>query len=1385
MYDSDYVELDRRFFEIPSEYAQDVLRDNTDLSEIYDLRIVDDISWDELLKESRIVILAPAGAGKTREIKQAAIKLRKKNALSFFIRLEHISDNLEAAFDVGEYEEFNNWLNSTEEAWLFLDSVDESRLRDYQEFSAAVRKIANVLKPAMQRVHIFITGRFEKWDAETDLALCNDKFQYSSPNAQQQSPHEEIILTTEADDGAYNYAQNDCGESSFGKFKIYSISKLSFDQVAKFSKNKGAKDFDKFIQELERLDASMYVDRPDDLEHVILFWNKFSRIGSRLELMQNSIERRLEERRANAKVANPISTEKVLGAAKLIAGASTLMQQSVIKQPYSPNKREGIDTVKILENECSIDDCDTVLGRPLFDGAIYGTVRFYHKSARDYLTAMWLHDCLNKGASRKTIESLFFKRTYGSPVIVPSTRAILAWLAIFDKNIRNKACKTEPEIIFEDGDPSNLPLKIRRKVLKDVCKRIGSDASKRSVTDYSSVKRFANPDMASDIKILLKQYADNAEVISFLMRMIWQGRIKEALPEAKCVAMDQEVNAHIKIAAVRAIKQVGTDDDFLEFLTSLTSNDKRINRTLLANTINLLSPTLQSLRWILSALENVEDGERYSSDGLGYYLVRFVEKLGIDETVAFIKGIDVFLSRSPFIEKSFCHVSKQYSWLISSGTNAVEKLIKLRHPDTLCPQSLSILSKIRNFKEYEYVDSKTLTDTVSDAIQSWPEFNFSVFWKDVEETRKVIYSQKEDRLTYHWQPYMLRGYWSFGSDDFDKIKNEISSQTFLDNKLVALSLAFSIYTENGRPQIWRDQLKDAVSGEKELEERLNILLHPPAQSEEQKKWKQQEYRWKKQSKKREDEEKKRQLEWLEWLSNNTDKLRDKNLLDEILKKNQYLNAQYYLLEKMREKKDDHSHWTQGNWKDLIPDFGEDISKAFRDGLVLFWRLYTPIPRSQKDDENNTPISLIIGLAGLEIESKELDNWPNSLDEQEANLACLYALHELNGFPNWFSKLYRAFPKVVTQNVLNEIDWELNISSDGKERHYIIEKLSWSGQIIWDDIAPLLFERLKEEPISLKNLENLLKIIQESKTVSNQELSMLATRKCKELSNPTHLAYWFSAWIGVEPKAAIKAFIKYLKALKDGNTARDMAMNVVVNLTGDRMSGSHARENFKTPQHLKELYLVMYKYIKKEEDIDRSGKGAYSPNLRDHAQEARNGLFTLLTNITGKDAHAALIDLARKHPVKSYRSNMMRYAKERAEKDTHNKIWDYVDFKKFIDSFSVKVGYPMEEKYIIITSVAFFAASTTLLIWLATPTDTQYLALRTAQVLSVAGMGRFFSGFFHIEGKIQSFALRASGALGLATLFYLFAPAPPKHIQKEATIIEAPSEINTNEKETSK
>ncbi len=601
-----FIELNRKFYQLSVDYSDAAKSDNIDVSEALGLRIGNDIGWDDLLKLYRVILLAEAGAGKTHEIRHTSQKLRAKGKNAFFLRLEHIVHDLETSFEEGSYREFQGWLASNEDGWILLDSVDEARLKDPKDFENAIRKLAHAISPALTRAHIIITSRVTAWRPKTDLANCN---KYFPPVPEIKSEDDDIEKEDEfpTDKKISSKNKKIAVKTEAIGFRIYSLTNLSTEQVSKFVQEKGIRDHQKFLEEIDRQDASVFTTRPQDLEEIVDFWNGKGRIGTRFELMQNSVERRLRERDQDRADAKPMDLSKIRQGTCLLAAACTLTHKSTINVLDGTHDSEGLDARSVLP-DWSDHELQILLNRPIFDEAIYGSVRFHHRSVREYLTAEWFYELLKKHASRQKIENIFFRNQYGMKVVLPSMKPVLSWLVLFDATIMDKIYLLEPEIILEGGDPTRLPLEKRKNILWSVCEKISLGTASRSVEDRAAIQRFASADLASDIRQLILRYKDNDDTLSYLLRMIWQGRTREALPEAKSYAQNKNTEKYTKISAIRAVKEVGTAQDFNDILNSfIAQTENKHDRQIVAELIDNVDPNEGSADWILKVLENVKD----------------------------------------------------------------------------------------------------------------------------------------------------------------------------------------------------------------------------------------------------------------------------------------------------------------------------------------------------------------------------------------------------------------------------------------------------------------------------------------------------------------------------------------------------------------------------------------------------------------------------------------------------------------------------------------------------------------------------------------------------------------------------------------------------------
>lgn len=986
-----FVDLNRSFAPIPKD--REFKEDDYDLSISFGLLGLK--KWSALLQLRRIIILAEAGAGKTEEIRATTKRLRNDGSKAFFFRLEHLGSNFEASFEIGNNAEFEEWLCSDESGWFFLDSVDEARLCGPKQFEAAIRNFAAKLGNSKQRAHIFITSRLTEWRAQSDLSLIKDQIPFIELVQTTEEKSEDDLEVLDASSSVATTPVTE-GERKPIEPTVFSLRPLDQDQIKTFSQAFGIQDLDAFLKAIQRAEADIFSRRPLDLVELINYWTQFGKIANRAELIAASISSKLEETDPDRAAVLPLTIEDARLGAEMLAAAVTFQRKDRILVPeQNPDpaiKSESVYVQGVLTN-WDFEKARALLQRPIFDEAIYGTVRFHHRSVREYLTAKWLHRLLLNGKPRRAIENLFFKERYGRMVLVPSMRPILAWLILFDDRIREKTAKIAPEVFIQGGDPSALPTDVRKNMLEQFCVLYSDQKVMDLSFDISEVRRFAHPDLDETINRLINTYSDHEEIRELLLRIVWQGELQGCSEKALAFALDDTMDDYTRSYGIRAIETAGSKDQKKKLVDTLIADPTFKSERLIGELITAFTPHTLLIRDVLSIIQRIEKSERYPDAWISQALKEFcLQKIPEADIIEWIYGLSPLLKQPPIIERRFFEVSQKHGWLLPFAVLTAERLVRIKHQNALDDSVLEIISLAQASRHFNYYHSEK--NALAELVPKWSELNRALFWFDVASARRHLDKKQERRLTSWWQVDVFDHFWRFTEEDFEKILEDIGVKPYMDDRLVALSLVFQIYKESGRGRARRLLLKKAVRGVLELEDALNRYLTPPMSDEEQR-WRREQAHFKRQQKQREKKEADNRSKWREWLQSNTNVLRDTS----IAVGGSVWKATNYLLHDLQEKKGRSDKWSISNWEDLIPEFGQDVAEAYRDGCIDYWRKYRPKIRSEGiDNPNSTPVAVIVGLSGLDMEAHHTPGWPRNLSEGEAKTACRYAINELNGFP---------------------------------------------------------------------------------------------------------------------------------------------------------------------------------------------------------------------------------------------------------------------------------------------------------------------------------------------------------------------------------------------------
>ena len=1209
--------------------------------------------WDVVEGCHRAVILAGAGIGKTHEMLRRAKLKRDAGSAAFFIRIEDIDAEFDLSFEIGNAEGFSAWLDSDNDAWFYLDSIDEARLKDPRCFEKAITRFARRIDRAKHRAHIVLSGRPYAWRSHTDYEMVNRHLPVARPKTKIAKEDDKNGLTEETG------ASLDEATTEDEPLKVFLLNDLSEADIRIFAKTRGAENVDRLVDQIQRRNLMSVAARPFDLEYMVDAWKQKGELGSRLDFLSDGIDKRLSEIDPDRSSRQPLNVEKARKGARSLAAAVVLSGGAGIRVPDGAPLTDGIDAKAVL-GDWEPGDVDTLLQRGIFDDAIFGKVRFRHREVRELLAAEWLAEHLKAGTSRRAVEALIFREKYCHRFIAPRLRSLLPWLILLDDDIRQKAVALSPEIVVEGGDPSHLPLAERQQLLDQIVERIASGVDPRSARDNAAISRIAEPDLSADVLRLIERHRRNDDALFFLGRLVWQGEMTTCLGPLREVATDASSGLYARIAALRAVATVGPRAELDAVWDNVLADGKVIDRGLAAEMFSHAVSDLASINRVLATLDLLRPYDRFQVSGLSEALCGLIDRLDISQDegpqllARLISALNSILGREPHLEGGRERISRDHKWLLGVAAHAVERLICIRSAHALSEDAVAILRKVATAQSWHDVSLGEHAERLQTAVPAWPELNDAVFWSAIVADRARKEARGGERVT-EPPPWISYEFCRFQDVDFDRVLSFIPAREHEDDKLVAASLAFQLTKTYALPEDALIKLRGAVDGNPTASARVEGMINWRPSQEHLAMLEERESYGRELERERTAAVEQRRV-WIAGLKADLSLVRR----PESVELGQITNNQLELMNATHEG--DGSKWGGADWRSLIGEFGEDVAAAYRDAAMEHWRHYSPALVSEGNDTREVPCELIFGLAGLEIEADQTADFPKNLSDDELRLAMRYAPWELNGFPTWLEKAFLDRPDVVLEAVLRELAWDLERVA--ASRDYIVDDIVHYVPWLHAHIADWITDWL--EANATRDTGVLRKALFIAKASDHPgRLADLARIKVEAQSTMPEQAMWLALWIDTTADEALPILADWLSAMPPEEASK-AAQHVITGLLGGRRAqglGSGI-SSYRTPLNLKRLLLLMHQHIRVEDDIRRAGKGVYTPELRDEAQDARDVLLRLLCEIPGRETWLALQDLAKEHPNPELRPWMLRRAVERAELDGDLEGWSGAQLRAF-------------------------------------------------------------------------------------------------------------------------
>ena len=205
-------------------------------------------------------------------------------------------------------------------------------------------------------------------------------------------------------------------------------------------------------------------------------------------------------------------------------------------------------------------------------------------------------------------------------------RAIAAWLALWNDDVRRELIEREPETLLSLGDPESLDVTARAKLVRGFAAAYGKGRSRHLDIPIAEVRRLAHPDLAQVIRECWNDQSSNEDVRKLLIEMIWQGRIENCADLVRAVAFDNASTAHHRATAIRALVVCDRCHDVTDIANAMLENSTGWPDGVVHEVAADLFPRFITADQLAALMERTRES-RQTAWGFGWASQQVVEEL--------------------------------------------------------------------------------------------------------------------------------------------------------------------------------------------------------------------------------------------------------------------------------------------------------------------------------------------------------------------------------------------------------------------------------------------------------------------------------------------------------------------------------------------------------------------------------------------------------------------------------------------------------------------------------------------------------------------------------------------------------------------------------------
>lgn len=1254
-----YIDLQRRFYILTEAELEDA--DLLAALNEYEFQPSKSIDWSKLLRYDRVILLAAAGAGKTREMKEQADRLVREGQCAFFVPLESL--DCEAFVDLlstNEQGRFETWkADGSAPAWFFLDAVDELKLAE-GKLDRALRRLSNALTGHLARARVLISCRPSDWRPSVDLATVRSRLPVPKRGDDiSLQPSEETFLNAlRRDQGRAPFTRPEEEDLSHSEaVQTVTMLPMSGSQITRFAEQAGVYDAEAFLNEITRQNAWTFARRPLDLTQLSATWTRLGRLGTRAEQHETNITTKLKDDPDRPDHNVLADTQARLGAERL-ALALTLTRTRTIKTPEQAldvQRAEGVlDAASILP-DWTVAERRALLRQALFDPATYGRVRFHHRSVQEYLAARHLQTLSKKGMSTKALFRLLFGERYGVAVVIPSMRPIAAWLALWNDAVRKELIAREPEVLLSLGDPETLDLSTRSSLLRAFVSAYGQGGRRGLNIPDDEVRRLARPDLAPVIRECWGNGRTNDDVRTLLIKMIWLGAVKDCADLAQTVALDAEGDSDQRVIAIQALLACEQNDTVRELaddlLTQPASWPDRIAHGIAAD----LFPSIISANELVALMERTQESEQ-TVWGFSRAARQIVETITpeSESAVSLRDHMADLIWRGREQPGNIYHLHSEFGHLTLALTMLCNRQLD-QGSDTADTDLIRACVIASRFPSDAW--DRNLVDTLKAHFRTNTTLRSVAFWAELDFVDDIAPTQDDRSRLFRAESNGLTG--RLTEADRPWLETALADESRPERCAVALCALVRFWQQRGEVAAELDTLRATLHGDARLNQLLIELTAPPERDERVER-EEREHQCDQRIQARREEQ--RLENWRQW---RTDLLANPAAAFSVENQETAISNLYSCLEAFQQGRNRLNIWDKDA---LVQTFSSDIAARAEETLRAWWRAHPPTLWSAQPapGRGHIPSTWIYGLLGVSAEALT-PGWTSSLSPEEARIAAAYATVEINGFAPFIADLVRSHSEEVDAVIGGEFSAELRVGAD-HDYLPVLNNLTHADDGLKQLLAPRLLTELRSWPSDFtdetgahwaRHLELVFRILCDTSTETEREAiaEECATHYEADPSGALALT-WLKGLFRFDAERGTRTLLGRLGDSNDPSTQERVIASFAALFGGRDGIFFDISDPARRAHALGQLVRYAYACIRPENNLVH--EGVYSPETWNQAENAQSFLLSRLLDTPGPEAHGMILTLAAEDNFADIADRLRLLARQQAASDAEFSTFDSQD-----------------------------------------------------------------------------------------------------------------------------